>query len=166
MKLKLVLFVIVWCVLFFALGVYSAKAEEFEYCSGEVNKILVEKSIKKLSLIDSTGCIVKEYNVRVGKNPGPKRCNGDKRTPTGIYHIIEKRQSIYYRFLAIDYPQKQDIQRARKLKCRNGGSIGIHSWRPGLNPEGSLGCITVWTKEEILEIYKLVPVGAEVEIKE
>ena len=47
-------------------------------CSGKVNHILVEKSKKKMTLFDDTNCIVKEYNVVTGKNPGPKTCDGDK----------------------------------------------------------------------------------------
>ena len=132
----------------------------------EVSKILVEKSKKEMTLFDNNGEIIKTYKVRVGKNKGPKQCDGDKRTPEGIYHITEKRDSKYHKFLAIDYPQVKDIKKAKELGCKPGDSIGIHSWIEGLPKEGSLGCITVWTKNEILEINNLVKVGTTVEIKE
>lgn len=129
-----------------------------------VKKILIKKSEKKMYLLDTADCIVKQYNVRLGINPGPKHCDGDKKTPEGIYKIIEKRDSKYVKFLALDYPRSKDIKKAKELGCKPGDSIGIHSWIEGLPVEGSLGCITVWTKHEILEINRLVKVNTTVEI--
>ena len=150
--------------------IYSHKSNDskFDKCKtpGSVRKIVVEKSNKKMYLLDVNGCVAKEYIVRIGLNKGPKQCDGDKKTPTGTYKITEKRDSKYYKFLALDYPRAKDIKKAKELGCKPGDSIGIHSWIEGLPKEGSLGCITVWTKEEILEINRLVSVGTEVEIKE
>ena len=141
---------------------------KFDSCKnpGTAVKIVVDKSDKTMQLLDVNSCIVKQYNVRVGINKGPKQCNGDKKTPTGTYKIIEKRNSKYHKFLALDYPLAKDIKKAKELGCKPGDSIGIHSWIEGLPKEGSLGCITVWTKDEILEVNSLVSVGTEVEIKD
>ena len=141
---------------------------KFDQCKtpGSVRKIVVEKSNKKMYLLDVNSCIVKQYNVVTGENSGPKQCDGDKKTPEGVYKIIEKRDSKYHKFLALDYPRAKDIKKAKELGCKPGDSIGIHSWIEGLNRTGSLGCIRVWTKEEILEVNRLVSVGTEVEIKE
>lgn len=149
-------------------GIYKDKYIFFDntICNGEVNKILIEKFKNKMILIDNTDCIIKEYNVVTGENKGPKHCEGDKKTPEGIYKIIEKRDSIYHRFLALDYPRDKDLKKAEELGCYAGDSIGIHSWIEGYPVEGSLGCIRVQTKEEILEIDSLVNVGTEVEIIE
>lgn len=140
----------------------------FDKCKtpGSVRKIVVEKSNKKMYLLDVNDCIVKQYNVVTGKNKGPKQCDGDKKTPEGIYHIIEKRDSKYVKFLALDYPRAKDIKKAKELGCKPGDSIGIHSWIEGLPVDGSLGCIRVKTKDEILEVNSLVSVGTEVEIKD
>ena len=150
--------------------IYGNKSDntKFDQCKtpGSVRKIVVEKSNKKMYLLDVNSCIVKEYDVRVGINKGPKQCDGDKKTPTGTYKITEKRNSKYVKFLALDYPRGKDIKKAKELGCKPGDSIGIHSWIEGLPKEGSLGCITVWTKGEILEINNLVSVGTEVEIKD
>ena len=199
MKIKLIMFIILWALAFFIIGMFSAKADlamdsitnpayaampqnlyhntiyghksnnsKFDKCKtpGSVRKIIVEKSNKKMYLLDVNNCIVKEYAVRIGKNKGPKQCEGDSKTPEGIYHITEKRNSKYVKFLAIDYPRAKDIKKAKELGCNPGDSIGIHSWIEGLPKEGSQGCITVWTKKEILEINDLIKVGTEVEIKE
>ena len=141
---------------------------KFDQCKtpGSVRKIVVEKSNKKMYLLDVNSCIVKQYNVVTGKNSGPKQCDGDKKTPEGVYKIIEKRDSKYHKFLALDYPRAKDIKKAKELGCKPGDSIGIHSWIEGLPVDGSLGCIRVKTKEEILEVNRLVSVGTEVEIKE
>ncbi|MBO4622359.1 MAG: L,D-transpeptidase [Bacilli bacterium] len=131
---------------------------------GTVVKIVVDKSAKTMQLLDVNGCVVKQYNVVTGKNPGPKQCDGDKRTPEGTYRIVEKRDSKYHKFLALDYPRAKDIKKAKELGCKPGDSIGIHAWIEGLPMNGSLGCIRVKTKEEILEVNRLVRVGTTVEI--
>ena len=143
----------------------NVSAEESILCTGKVNKILIEKSKKKMTLFDDMECVVKQYDVVVGKNPGPKQCDGDKKTPEGTYKIVEKRDSKYHKFLALNYPLAKDIKKAKELGCKPGDSIGIHSWIEGLPLDGSLGCIRVMTKEEIFEINDLVNVGTEVEIK-
>lgn len=151
-------------------AIYGNKSDntKFDQCKtpGSVRKIVVEKFNKKMYLLDVNSCIVKQYNVVTGKNSGPKQCDGDKKTPEGVYKIIEKRDSKYHKFLALDYPRAKDIKKAKELGCKPGDSIGIHSWVEGLPISGSLGCIRVKAKEEILEINNLVSVGTEVEIRE
>lgn len=164
---SLVLFDIALLVFLYAgiIFLYPKASKAETICQNdEVTKILVEKSRKKMTLFDGCGNKVKTFKVRLGLNEGPKHCDGDKKTPEGTYHIIEKRNSKYVKFLALDYPQAKDLKKARELGCYAGDSIGIHSWIEGLPKEGSLGCITVWTKEEILEINQLVKVGTTVEI--
>lgn len=167
-KLKIFLLALLW--LFIAIvasiSIVNKSEAKIVKCTGETGKVLIVKSMKQLTILDTSGCIIKQYdNIRIGKNPGPKQCDGDKRTPEGKYHIIEKRDSKYHRFLAINYPNADDIKKAKELGCKPGDSIGIHSWKPGLPKEGSLGCITVWSKKDILEIDSLVEVGTEVEIR-
>lgn len=167
MKIKLVLLLIFWALAFFIIGAKYVKAETI--CSGEVSKILVEKSKKTMTLLDTTGCAVKTYTVRVGLNKGPKQCEGDKKTPEGIYKIKDKRDSKYVRFLEIDYPRAKDIKRAKELGCNPGNAVGIHYYNKEYTNdpstlEGSLGCITVWNKSEIKEIDQMVKVGTVVEI--
>ena len=138
-------------------------------CSNIFDRILIDKSEKTLALIDTEDCIIKTYKVRIGKNSGPKQCEGDKKTPEGIYHIVDKFDSKYHRFLAIDYPQQKDIKKAKELGCNPGNAIGIHYYneefaKNGDELEGSLGCITVFNKWELDEIDKLTRNGTVVEI--
>lgn len=140
-------------------------------CSGYVDSVMIEKSAKTMTIYDTTGCKIKEYTVRTGLNYGPKHCDGDKKTPEGTYHIKDKRNSKYVRFLEIDYPQKKDIELAKKLGCKPGNAVGIHYYNKEYTDDpstldGSLGCITVWNKSEIREIDSLVKIGTKVIIKE
>ena len=140
-------------------------------CSGYPDYIIIEKSAKTLTIYDTTDCKIKEYSVRTGLNHGPKHCDGDKKTPEGTYHIKDKRNSKYVRFLEIDYPQQKDVEYAKELGCKPGNAIGIHYYNAEYTNdpstlEGSLGCITVWNKDEIYEIDSLVRIGTKVIIKE
>ena len=140
-------------------------------CSKRVNRIEVYKSKKRMILVDDTDCIVKEYVVRTGLNKGAKHCAGDKKTPEGTYYIKDKRNSKYVKFLELNYPNANDIQNAKELGCNPGNAIGIHYYNEEYTNdpstlEGSLGCITVWNKDEIREIYNNVKIGTTVIIKE
>ena len=138
-------------------------------CNNTVYKILIDKSKKTMNLLDVNNCVIKTYKVRIGKNYGPKQCEGDKKTPEGIYHIIDKYKSKYHKFLALDYPQSKDIKNAKKLGCNPGNAIGIHYFNKefvenGDELDGSLGCVTVFSKQELDEIDKLVKINTIVEI--
>ena len=170
MKIKLVLFLLLWAIIFFIAGLsVSARADSWN-CSNAVTKVLVEKSNKKMYLLNNCGDKIKEYTIRIGIE-GKKQCEGDKKTPEGTYHIIDKYGSKYVRFLALDYPNKQDRKNAKELGCNPGDGVGIHYYNEEYTNdkstlEHSLGCISVWSKKEILEIFKIIKVGTEVEIKE
>lgn len=140
-------------------------------CSNRIDRIEVYKSEKRMVLIDDTDCIMKEYTVRVGFNKGAKQCEGDKKTPEGTYKIKDKRDSKYVRFLELDYPRPKDLVKAEELGCNPGNAIGIHYFNQDVMDKntqysGSNGCITVWNKDEIREISRLVRVGTKVIIKE
>ena len=145
---------------------------KFDSCKnpGTVVKIVVDKSAKTMQLLDVNDCVVKQYEVRVGYNKGPKQCEGDKKTPEGTYKIKDKRDSKYVRFLELDYPRPKDLVKAEELGCNPGNAIGIHYFNQDVMDKntqysGSNGCITVWNKDEIREISRLVRVGTEVVIK-
>lgn len=168
LKTVVIIFLVIW-VTNKLIKIANAETYNNARCSGDVSKILIEKSKKTMTLFDTTGCVVKTYTVRVGLNKGPKQCEGDKKTPEGVYKIKEKRDSKYVRFLEIDYPRAKDIARAKELGCNPGNAVGIHYYNKEYTNDlstlkGSLGCITVWNKYEIREIDDLVDAGTEVEI--
>jgi murein L,D-transpeptidase YafK len=71
--------------------------------------IVITKSKQELAVIkgDQT---VKQFHVSIGKGGnGTKREQGDKKTPIGIYKIIDfKNDSQFHYFMQIDYPNLLD----------------------------------------------------------
>jgi murein L,D-transpeptidase YafK len=139
----------------------------------QANKILIEKKARKLTLLRDS-IPVRSYRIALGGAPeGPKTCQGDSRTPEGLYIIDGRNKNSHYHWsLHISYPNEKDRAAARKHKCSPGGDIYIHGLPNGygwigkahLVHDWTLGCIAV-TDKEIEEIWNLVPNGTTVEIK-
>jgi murein L,D-transpeptidase YafK len=139
-----------------------------------VTQIVVTKSNRLMTLLDKDGNTVRTYRVSLGKNPrGSKIREGDGKTPEGRY-MIEGRNpnSSYFLSLRISYPSPQDRQRANKMSVSPGGEIFIHGlpngkewmkWKYNAYRDWTNGCIAVSNKE-MLEIWNLVPNGAEITI--
>lgn len=119
------------------------------------------------------GRLLKVYDVSLGGEPvGHKVQEGDQRTPEGIYQIdLKKSDSAFHLALHISYPGPQDIQNANQKGVSPGGAIMIHGVRNGFGWLGRLHLLFDWTagcvavmNPEIEELWRVVPVGTEVEI--
>jgi len=151
----------------------TLQKEVFLLQTGPVDKILIEKKERRLTLI-LKGKVLKTYKIALGGNPnGPKERQGDNKTPEGSYVIDSRnRDSRYHLSLHISYPNERDKKRAKELGVSPGGDIMIHGIKNGFSWVGELhrevdwtkGCIAV-TDEEIEEIEKLAPNGTVVEIR-
>ena len=140
----------------------------------------------------------KVYRVFLGSSPkGHKRERGDYKTPEGDYRVVEKRgNSKFHRFIAIDYPNMKDANRAYEegritadqwveiLSAAEtgskppwdtplGGFIGIHGI--GDDEEYKLRLIEDmdWTNgcvainnRDVDELFRLLPIGSTVRIRE
>ena len=147
----------------------------FDYAiqKGSVDRILIEKSTRRLMLI-SRGEVLKSYKIALGGNPiGPKERQGDNKTPEGTYVIdARNRDSRFHLSLHVSYPNERDKKRAKELGVSPGGDIMIHGIKNGFSGVGDAhagvdwtkGCIAV-TDQEIEEIDKLAPNGTIVEIR-
>lgn len=137
-----------------------------------VDKIVIKKGQRQLLLMNR-GHVVKEYKIALGRNPeGHKQCEGDNRTPEGLYTVDWKTdKSQYHMALHVSYPSRADRDSARKQGCSPGGDIMIHGlprnlgWLGGLHRlvDWTRGCIAV-TNAEIEEIFGLVRVGTPIQI--
>ncbi|MGH7818665.1 MAG: L,D-transpeptidase family protein [Candidatus Binatia bacterium] len=159
-------------------------------------RIVVWKAQRQIWLMHGDR-VVRRYPVSLGRDPvGPKEGFGDMKTPVGTYFIYEKRaKTKYHRFLAINYPELADAERAFRSgvisattwadiwyasKRREkppwdtplGGFVGIHGTgaagrRARLRHvlDWTEGCIAL-SDRHIEELYDLVPVGTTVEIHE
>jgi len=155
--------------------VEALEKKVFDYAiqKGSVDRILIEKSARRLMLI-SQGEVLKSYKIALGGNPiGPKERQGDNKTPEGTYVIdARNRDSRFHLSLHISYPNERDRNRAKGLGVSPGGDIMIHGIKNGFSWVGDAhaeidwtkGCIAV-TDEEIEEIAKLAPNGTLVEIR-
>jgi murein L,D-transpeptidase YafK len=138
----------------------------------KADRLVVEKAARRLMLFHK-GQVLATYHVALGRQPrGAKQCQGDNRTPEGLY-VIDSRnaQSRYHRSLHVSYPNRADLAAAKAKGCRPGGDIMIHGlpngyrWTgPGRPGDWTLGCIAV-LDDEIEEIWRLVPNGTPIEIK-
>lgn len=138
-----------------------------------VDRIIVEKSCRRLTLVRN-GSALKTYRIALGRNPvGNKERQGDNRTPEGIYRIDRRNaKSRFYRSLHISYPNRTNMETARKHGVSPGGDIMIHGlppeieWDESMHPleDWTSGCVAV-TNTEIDEIWRVVPDGTVIEIR-
>ena len=137
------------------------------------DRIIVEKAARKLSIFRD-GKHLKTYRVALGRNPvGPKREEGDMKTPEGIYKIDGRNpQSSFHLALHISYPSDDDKARAAEGGASAGFDIMIHGIQNGLGWIGAfhrwkdwtVGCIAL-TDEEIEELWRVTPDGTTIEIR-
>jgi lipoprotein-anchoring transpeptidase ErfK/SrfK len=127
------------------------------------------------------GRLYKTYRAVFGRNhePGTKQYEGDRKTPEGVYAIIEKHWSRRWRwFLGLNYPNNIDRYRYGQMldadevptedhgrEAGTGGHIGIHGTDlPILNSgdiDWTTGCISV-DNRDIDELNRILPVGTVV----
>jgi len=151
----------------------TLEQQVFDLRTKPVDKVLIEKEKRRLTLIEK-GEAIKTYKIALGGNPvGPKEKKGDNKTPEGSYTIESRnRRSDYHLSLRISYPNEYDLKRAEELGVPPGGDIMIHGIKNGLSWVGGFhtkidwteGCIAV-TNTEMEEIARLVPNGTPVEIR-
>lgn len=163
-----------WVILFFFPG--PALATELSSVSvrdAVVDRIVIEKSKRTMTLLKQDR-EVRTYKVALGRNPiGPKIQKGDQKTPEGLYYVDYKLyNSGYHRALHLNYPNQDDIERARSLGVTPGNSIMIHGMKEDKLWMGDVqylfdwtnGCIAL-TNREIEEVWVLVPPWTPVEIR-
>lgn len=107
-----------------------------------INRILVEKSARKLSIFGE-GKRLKSYRVALGRDPvGPKKQEGDMKTPEGIYWIDRRNpQSDYHLSLHVSYPSEEDNARATERGVNAGFEIMVHGITNG---GGWIGAFHRW----------------------
>jgi len=154
-----------------ALLVRPIKAEA--WASGvRADRIVVLKSARKLMLLRA-GNVLGTFPVALGARPiGPKREQGDGRTPEGGYRIDGfNSHSRFYRALHISYPNAEDVRTALAAGLAPGGNIEIHGLPDGYGhydpvaffKDWTDGCIAV-SNHAIDEIWASVGIDTAVDI--
>ncbi|HAH30783.1 MAG TPA: hypothetical protein DCL44_00535 [Elusimicrobia bacterium] len=134
------------------------------------NRILVEKS-KHLLTVYSEGAAIRVFTVDLGfGGMGKKLQEGDKLTPEGIYRIdFRNSKSQFYLSLHVTYPNKDDLEAAKKAGVHPGGQIYIHGYGDKTTyvkrRDWTYGCIAL-TNSDMEELWNLVPNGIVLEIRQ
>lgn len=138
----------------------------------KADRILVLKRAHKLMLLRGRA-VLRSYPISLGGHPrGPKRWEGDGRTPEGLYTIDNRVPGSHYHLaLHISYPNAADRAQALAAHRAPGGDIMIHgmpNWfgRDDLQfaEDWTDGCIAV-SNRAIEEIWRTVEDGTLVEIR-
>jgi murein L,D-transpeptidase YafK len=136
----------------------------------EIDFVRVDKSDRTISLYVEGHLVHVIEHIQLGDQPvGPKRFEGDERTPEGLYEIDwANPESSYYLSLHISYPNTADVAYAAAHGRSAGGMIMIHG-QPNTLPFGRVpgdwtdGCIAV-SDEEMDALWQSVPDGTPIEI--
>jgi len=156
--------------------------DHLAWAEGEPYVVVVHKTCRTLDVY-RFGERIRSFAAVFGLNgSGSKLYEGDLRTPTGLYMIVDKRPHPRWRqFLLLDYPNLQDLHRywvameAGNIPRRGdgyvsaGGAVGIHGTdKPGLNRRNvdwTWGCISL-QNPDVEDLATLVPVGTLVLIED
>lgn len=140
------------------------------HITGNIDRIEIDKSDRVLIAFQD-GRIIRRIPMNLGFAPsGDKVREGDRKTPEGIFRVNRRNDhSKYHLSLGIDYPQADDIARARAGEYSPGGDIFIHGQPAGITGlqriamDWTEGCIAV-NNHAMTELFAATPIGTIVEI--
>ena len=150
------------------LGLAGCASKFRTYDGPAVTRLQMFKGDRNLFLFNNTS-VLKAYRIDLGFAPeGPKRFEGDGKTPEGAYTVDRRNpDSLFHLSIGISYPNEADIAFAAAQGREPGGDIFIHGGpRPGIDaikPDWTAGCIAV-SDREIEDIYAMVRDGTPIDI--
>ncbi len=124
---SIALSVVLHVLAFAALGMLvlsSGQSRAAPQIDGLADFILVEKSVRRMTLMRA-GEVLAVFEVSLGGAPvGDKERQGDNRTPEGTYHIVSKNdESGFHLSLMTSYPDAEDRRAAAARGDNPGGDI-------------------------------------------
>lgn len=182
MKLNSFIFVLVIPIVFLSFKPSSHKAVSTRYMLGDIQGVayvIIAKSKYELYIYDDLGWYATYPVVFGSKDLNDKMLEGDRRTPEGSYRIVSKRpHEKWGKIMLLDYPNKTDLDKFNQRKAQGlipasakiGGGIGIHgTWpRDEIAVENfqnwTNGCVSL-KRDEMNELYSLIPIGTKVTIR-
>jgi murein L,D-transpeptidase YafK len=182
MKSKKVLFILIVSLSIFSFKTINKRLYNRHIFNSELNGtpyIIIDKSDYELKIYDDDGWYATYPVVFGSKNLGDKMMEGDRKTPEGTFKVISKRpHQKWEKMLLLNYPTPADIAKFNQRKLQGivplnakiGGGIGIHGTWP--RDEMAVDYFQNWTngcismkREEIQEVYRLIPIGTRVTIQ-
>ncbi len=139
--------------------------------TGNIDRIVIDKS-DRILIAYQNGEVVRRLPMNLGFAPtGDKVRQGDGKTPEGVFRVNRRNaQSQFHLSLGIDYPQPDDIARARAGGYSPGGDIFIHGQPSGISGlqrigyDWTEGCIAI-NNHAMTELFHATPMGTPVEIR-
>jgi murein L,D-transpeptidase YafK len=136
------------------------------------DRVIVRKAERKLVLMRGDR-VLRSFDVALGLSPaGPKRREGDFRTPEGTYRLSGRNpNSDFFLAIQVSYPGPDDLRRAAEAGLAPGGKIMIHGQpnRPKRSPEyyrkrdWTNGCIAV-SNADMVDIWLMTPDNTPIQI--
>jgi len=167
MRLKLVCLALV---LALAPAAVPVRAQIPHFAPGRADLVVVHKS-KRLLELKRHGRTIRAFRIALGRSPvGPKRKEGDGRTPEGVYTLDwRKADSGFYRAIHVSYPAPWDLERSSRWGVPPGDMIMIHGLPNDAGPASAQhpeldwtnGCIAV-SNQEMDEIWARVEDGTTI----
>lgn len=136
------------------------------------DRVIVRKAERRLMLMRGDR-VLRTFGVALGLSPtGPKRQEGDFRTPEGTYRLSGRNpNSDFFLAIQVDYPGPEDERRASAEGVAPGGLIMIHGQpnRPSRPLEyyqkrdWTNGCIAV-SNADMVDIWLMTPDNTPIQI--
>ncbi len=136
------------------------------------DRVVVHKSERKLLLMRGER-VLRSFPVALGLSPsGPKRREGDFRTPEGAYRLSGRNaNSDFFLAIQVNYPGPDDLRRAAEERVSPGGLIMIHGQpnRPSRpleyyqSRDWTNGCIAV-SNADMVDIWLMTPDNTPIQI--
>ncbi len=147
--------------------------------------VRIVKSAHRLTVTDEAGAVIFACAAGFGRAQGPKRREGDLRTPEGEYYVCLKKHGKYGPSLGLSYPSPADaalgvsagvisdallplFTAAQQTRARPpwgtalGGEIYIHAG--GSAEDWTAGCIAL-NDDDMARLFDLCEPGTEVIIQ-
>ncbi len=138
----------------------------------KADRVIVLKRERKLVALQGDR-ILRVFRVALGRYAnGPKRRQGDAKTPEGVYTLDYKLEdSAFYRAIHISYPNEHDLRQAQSQGVDPGGKIMIHGLPNKMSADRvghpiidwTQGCIAV-TNREMDVLWQMIDPGTPIEI--
>lgn len=136
---------------------------------GKADFLRIRKGARTLEAWSGPRLLLVVRDVQLGPAPvGPKRFEGDGRTPEGRYRIDWRNpHSAYHLSLHVSYPNPRDVAFAEARGRSAGGMIMIHGQPNGsavrVGGDWTDGCAAL-SNDQIETLWNIVEDEAEVEI--
>ncbi|MEO3402788.1 L,D-transpeptidase family protein [Mucilaginibacter sp. CAU 1740] len=142
--------------------------ESLAAISASADSVIVFKH-RRTMYLKRKGKNITTFKINLGGNPvGDKICDGDLRTPEGVYYLDNKanRTDKFYKSFWISYPDSADRADALKRKVKPGIGVMVHGTSPQRvnSKDWTNGCIAL-KNNDMDTLFSYVMAGTSIDIR-